>query len=291
MAVSLTSAAFFGGVYGTLKLAPAQTAAIAAAPITAVAVDEAKLAAKAAVLYDLRSGRVLYAKNAYEQLPLASLTKVMAAEVVLSLKEPGFPVEITREHLRPEGDSGLKVGETWTIQQLVQLALVASSNDAITAAVASLGEDGVGRMNAKAKELGLSKTHFFNPTGLDVSEKISGAYGSAFDVARLSALFYNNHPEYFEHSAHPRVAVEQGDETLQLNATTEPLQDIPGFVAAKTGYTDLAGGNLVALFDLEPGLTVSAVVLGSTRSGRFSDIRTMIEAARGSLNEIHQQTP
>ncbi len=62
-----------------------------------------------------------------------------------------------------------------------------------------------------------------------------------------------------------------------------PLQDMHGFVAAKTGYTDLAGGNLVAIYDLEPGLTVVAAVLGSTRDGRFDDIKTLITAARESL--------
>jgi len=54
---------------------------------------------------------------------------------------------------------------------------------------------------------------------------------------------------------------------------------VPGFIAGKTGYTDLAGGNLVVVFDVEPGQPLIAVALGSTQEGRFSDIRALINAA------------
>jgi D-alanyl-D-alanine carboxypeptidase (penicillin-binding protein 5/6) len=138
-------------------------------------------------------------------------------------------------------------------------------------------------MNEAARALGLTQTHFFNASGLDVTKSTSGAYGSAYDVARLAATFYKNHPDFFELTTKPEVSIDQNDATITAAATTEPLQSIPGFVAAKTGYTDLAGGNLVALFDLEPGLTVVAVALGSTRDGRFADIEAIIAAARDAL--------
>jgi D-alanyl-D-alanine carboxypeptidase len=62
--------------------------------------------------------------------------------------------------------------------------------------------------------------------------------------------------------------------------TAEPILEFPGLIGAKTGYTDLAGGNLVVAFDLEIGHPVIAVVLGSTQEGRFTDMRALIEAAR-----------
>ena len=283
-----TVGAFGGGVYAAVRVSPQHLSAAAAGAeqpnVTTVALDPSRLEARAAVLYDVGSGRVLYQKNANEALPLASLTKLMAAQTVLSRKDPTTPVLITKDDVRSEGDSGLQVGETMPLGDLISLALVASSNDAITAAASALGADPIEKMNAAARELGLTQTHFNNPTGLDVSASVSGAYGSCLDVARLASLFYTNYPEFFELTTLPDVRVDGGaKKEITLPATTLPLQNIPGFVAAKTGYTDLAGGNVVALFDLEPGRTVAAVVLGSTHEGRFSDIRMLIEAARKSL--------
>ena len=199
--------------------------------------DPSRLEARAAVLYDVGSGRVLYQKNANEALPLASLTKLMAAQTVLSRKDPTTPVLITKDDVRSEGDSGLQVGETMPLGDLISLALVASSNDAITAAASALGADPIEKMNAAARELGLTQTHFNNPTGLDVSASVSGAYGSCFDVARLASLFYTNYPEFFELTTLPDVRVDGGaKKKITLPATTLPLQNIPGFVAAKKAH-------------------------------------------------------
>ncbi|MSR70984.1 D-alanyl-D-alanine carboxypeptidase [Candidatus Kaiserbacteria bacterium] len=286
MALLLVGGAFGVGVYAAVRSTSAHLPAAATdggqkAP--AFLLDASVLEAKAAVLYDVHTGAVLYQKNATEALPLASLTKLMAAQTVLSLNNPATLVVITAEDLRPEGDSGLKPGETMALGDLIKLALVASSNDAITAAAASLGDDPIAKMNTAARELGLTKTLFYNATGLDITERVSGAYGSAYDVARLASLFYIDHADFFELTTLPKIQVDGGNKEISLAATALPLQDIPGFVAAKTGYTTLAGGNLVAIFDLQPGTTVAAVVLGSTHEGRFSDIKTIIEAARASL--------
>lgn len=282
-ALAVTLGAFGMGVYGAVKVNAPMLTASAAEAVPQVNLDPSALKAEAAVIYDMRTNRILYQKNATEQLPLASLTKMMAVETVLSIKDPATPVQITRKDIAVDGDSGLRAGETITLGDLIKFALVASSNDAMEAAVGSLGEGGIDKMNAEAAALGLTRTHFFNATGLDVTTKTSGAYGSAYDVARLATTLYKHHPDFFELTTKPGVSIDQNGKTLTAEATMAPLQGIPGFVAAKTGYTDLAGGNLVAVFDLEPGRTVVAAVLGSTRDGRFTDVKALIEAARNSL--------
>lgn len=249
-------------------------------PALRVTLAPEALTAKAAVLYDPQSHTVLYQKNATAQLPLASLTKLMTAEVVLSVRELDYPVRITAQDLKPEGDWGLKPGETLTLRQLLTFGLTASSNDAIAAAAASLGTDYLERMNDEAARLGLTKTRFLNPTGLDVTGAVAGAYGSAYDVARMTAAFYNDHPQLFAQTLARKAVIEGDAKERTADATAEPIFDIPGVVGAKTGYTDLAGGNLVVVFDLDVGHPVVAVVLGSTREGRFEDIRTLIETAR-----------
>lgn len=281
-AVALTLAAFGAGVYGVVSFnTPGLTAAAAdAQPFPPVVLADDALVAKAAVILDARTNRIIYQKNANEQLPLASITKLMTVETVLDYTPPETIVTISRDDLRPEGDSGLVAGQKIALSRLLELALVASSNDAIEAALNSVGHGGVELMNKKAKDLGLTQAHFFNSSGLDVTARTSGGYASAYDTARLAALFYKHHPRFFEMTTRAEVSVEGGE---AMAATTVPLQNIPGFVAAKTGYTDLAGGNLVAIFDLEPGLTVVAVALGSTREERFTDVKRMIEAAREAL--------
>lgn len=247
-----------------------------------ITLETIRVEAKAAVLYDIRQGRVLYQKNANLELPLASITKLMTAQTLLSVLDSRQLVQITTDSLRAEGDSGLRVGDAFTLEDLLRLGLVASSNDAMAAAAASLGEEPATKMNAAAQALGLTKTRFLNPTGLDVNADTAGATGSAYDVARLASAFFRAHPALFEETMRASVSVPQGDTSLTAAATAAPLFNVPGIIGGKTGYTDLAGGNLVVAFDLEIGRPVIAVVLGSTREGRFTDIRALITAARAA---------
>ncbi len=283
-AATVVVGAFVVGVYGAVEATPAptQSAAVAASDLQ-VELDPTTLAAKAVVLYDTKSGRMLYQKNAYTALPLASITKLLAVYTILSYKELDTPVQITKESLTPQGDWGLQPGTTLLLHDLIRMSLIASSNDAMEAAANSLGDNKVDLMNRTAASLGLSKTHVANATGLDLNATTAGAYGSAYDIARLGAAFYAEHPDLFELTTHADVSVQNGDRELSAPATALPLARLPGFVAAKTGYTDLAGGNLVAVFDLEPGRTVVGAVLGSTHEGRFSDMEALIQAARKAL--------
>jgi D-alanyl-D-alanine carboxypeptidase len=150
----------------------------------------------------------------------------------------------------------------------------------MAAAAGALGGNSLADMNRNASELGLTHTYFLNPTGLDIDKQTSGAYGSAYDIALLASSFLKNYPQYFESSSHPSVTVHASGRAVTAAATALPLQDIPGFIAAKTGYTDLAGGNLVMAYDIDINHPLIAVVLGSTQEGRFDDIRTLVNASR-----------
>ena len=275
-----------GGVWFMMRAEPSQEPTVIQKlfpPVLSINPDA--LTAHAAALYDPTSGRMLFSKNLNEPLPLASLTKVMAAETVLANLPPDLSVIITPEALRPEGDSGLYAGESWSLRNLLLYGLVASSNDAMAAAVGSLGEGAMDIMNREASRLGLTQTYFLNPTGLDYNTEISGAYGSARDVAVLATAFMREHPDYFSATSKQSITIDLSDRTIEAAATAAPLYSTPGFIGAKTGYTDLAGGNLVAAFDLEVGRPLIGVVLGSTRDGRFADMQTLITAARAAATD------
>lgn len=256
----------------------------------AFTLDSGALHAESAIVYDPATGRILFEKNAEMELPLASLTKLMTADVVLARENPETSVVISSDHtaeVNDKGDMGLRAGQLWSVGELVRYGLFASSNNAMLAAAAAASIDGtstVDAMNARARELGLTESHYYNPTGLDINAELSGGYGSARDVAVLASDFYAHNPAFFEVTMRPDASFGPGGEQVLAEPTAAPIEDIPGILGAKTGYTDLALGNVVAVFDVELGHPLVAVVLHSTEEGRFDDIRTLIEAARSARN-------
>lgn len=285
LAILLVVLAFGSGVVAVsflhARATQTQLAVVFPRPIT---LPDSALIAKAAILYDPTDGRILYAKNAQAPLPLASLTKLMTAEVALNHLSPDTPVRITPADLEPSGDWGLRPGDVLPLSDLLRMGLIASSNDAMAAAAAQVGNHYLDTMNKTAADMGLTKTYFLNPTGLDVNSSAAGAYGSAYDIARLASVFFKQYPQYLSITTNQEVSVVSGGRTLSAAATAAPLRSLPGFIGAKTGYTDLAGGNLVVLFDIEIGHPLVAVVLGSTEQERFADIRTLVHAIRTNQN-------
>ncbi len=235
--------------------------------------------ARALYAKNITSDETLLDLNAEAQLPLASVTKVMAAVVALRELPENARIEITPGPLSTEGESGLIVGEHWQRDNLVAFMLISSSNDAAAeladAVEKSTGKSFIALMNEEARALGLAQTFYMNPTGLDLGSTLAGAYGSAHDQTLLIAYAQKTYPDIFEKTTH-KVERFQTDFASHLAANTDgALGLFPGLHASKTGLTDLAGGNLVLLYDLLPGVEISSAVLGSTESGRFKDSETI----------------
>lgn len=243
-----------------------------------VAVQFEDIEAKSAILFDAKTGEILFEKNAQVQLPLASLAKLATALAVLSSGEDRF-VTIREEDLLQEGDSGLKVGDVWRLRDLVAFSLTTSSNDGMSAATQVLTlDETVSKMNSAAAIEGLEQSYFLNTTGLDVSSSTAGAYGSALDVAHLVERLLKEHGSVFEATVNNPIP--NGESGKGAVSTLQPIWNMPGLIAAKTGYTDLAGGNLAIAVDMGIGQPVIAVVLGSTKTGRFEDVQLLIDSLR-----------
>lgn len=256
------------------------------------------LEAKAAYVIDLKSGKVLFDKNSEAELPLASLTKLMTAVAALSVVPESTIITIDKDDLALEGDSGLYENERWRLGDLLGLTLIESSNDGAFAVASSIGvvEAGVddkiaGRakfielMNDKAKEFGLSQTYFNNSTGLDESVAVAGGYGSARDIATLIGYAVANYPDIFRNTKYNELKMDSLNKISHTAVNTnKALDGIPFIIASKTGYTDLAGGNLAIVFDAGIGEPIAAVVLGSTLDGRFEDIKKLSSAAISNLS-------
>lgn len=242
-----------------------------------------RLTAKAAIVYDLATGETLYEKNAEAQLPLASLTKLLTVYAALGTLSPETPITISETALSVEGESGLQLGETFTFERLAKLALVASSNDAAAAiAETASTKKGVARaslMGSAITSAKLTQTYAVNGTGLDESTSTSGAYGSARDVALLSGALLKTAPTLALSTVERNVTVYSEDGAIHtLDNTNQQVSSQPGTLLSKTGYTDLAGGNLAVVFDASFNHPIAIVVLGSTKEGRFSDVDVLMQA-------------
>ena len=250
--------------------------------------EDIPLKAKAVAVYDFAEQRFLFTKNAEEQLPLASLTKLMTAYVASIEFKPKTVIPIGEKAVREEGDSGLRVGEHWNLDDLLRLTLVHSSNDGAAAIAeifnkehdsAEATDPFLDRMNEEARRLGLSQTFFINENGLDYASTTAGGYGSARDIALLSGEVLGKMPDIFEATAYPDITVFSLEKhKIRAQSTNKGLAGIPGLIASKTGFTDLAGGNLVVIFDVGPNHPVAAVALGSTIDGRFEDVQKLVWA-------------
>lgn len=220
-----------------------------------------KLTSPSAILLDLDTGQVLYAKKANLRRPIASVTKVMTALVVL---EETAPEDVVRVSARAAGTRasqlGLVTGERISVGQLLYALLMQSANDAAVALaehVAGSVESFVDAMNRKAAELGLRRTLFRDPSGLD-----DGGYSTARDVAAIVRAAYEK-PLFarITRTKFRRIAAPSGP-ARRIQNRNILLWLYPGAIGAKTGFTTPAQHCLVAAAD-RGGIKMIAVALGS----------------------------
>ncbi|OHA92966.1 MAG: hypothetical protein A3H52_02830 [Candidatus Zambryskibacteria bacterium RIFCSPLOWO2_02_FULL_39_26] len=284
-------------IYGTLNKSQERQIDNFNQAITLEAFQNLELSAKSAYVYDVSGNRVIYKKNEFVQLPLASITKLMMALIASELIGENSRVTIKKEFLEEEGDTGLLADESWRMKDLLDFSLVTSSNDGARSLASVIGaydlktenfdfgrKDFISKMNQRAQELGLQQTYFVNESGLD-NGSISGGYGSAIDTAKLMQYILKNKPELLEATKYQSITVNSLNKEHIAKNTNIEVSSIPGLIASKTGYTDKAGGNLAVAFDLSIGRPIIVVVLGSTIDGRFEDVSKLVAASFDSISQ------
>jgi len=286
--VALVFTTLLLGVFLFVPLTPVRPIAPAPVVVTASSTPNAfatiSVDAQAAIVYDLATGETLYAKNANAQLPLASLTKLLTVYVALSVLSPETPITVSAQAVHTDSPRAFNVGQTFALADIARLTLTASLNDGASAIAEATAERQNLSQNAMlasaATGLGLSQTYAVNGSGLDVSTAVSGGYGSARDLARLAGALAAKAPAIAvattESSAH---AVSAGGTSFTVKNTDPMVATIPGLLLSKTGFTDLAGGNLAIVFDAGINHPVAVVVLGSSRNARFTDSNALISAS------------
>lgn len=232
--------------------------------------------------------KVLLQDNIDAPLPIASLTKLMAALITFeNPQDYDFKKIITisseavsQENVPSYGN--LKTGEKISIENLLNLMLFYSSNDAAFALSEVVGtENFVEKMNEKAKEIGLQNTNFTNPTGLDpqnenlrydLENSIFFNYSTARDLVKLSQYILKEYPSIFD------ISIKEGPYPFKNGVSGLIIPENKKVVGAKTGYTDEAGGCMIVILSDQNNAYFINVILGAVSSEeRIKEMQKLID--------------
>jgi len=232
------------------------------------------ITAKAAVLIENSSGRILFEKKKDEELIPASITKIMTLLLIFeALEQKKITLEDSvsvSEYAAQMGGSQvyLEPGETQTVNDMIKCISIASANDAAVAMAEYVGgseSNFVNMMNQKAKELGMKHTHFKNCNGLDDTIK-SGHYSSAYDVALMSRELVSKYPEIANYSTVWMDEIihktKKGDSAFGLTNTNKLIRIYNGITGLKTGSTSKAKYCLSATA-CRDGISLTAVIMAA----------------------------
>jgi serine-type D-Ala-D-Ala carboxypeptidase (penicillin-binding protein 5/6) len=252
--------------------------ALAAAAVALVLAGPAQAApppvrAQAFLVENASTGEILAQHASWARMPIASITKLMTVLVALDHAKLDDVVSV-RSDAAAVGEStiDLRAGERITVHDLLEGALIQSANDAADALADYVGDGSTARfvamMNAKAKELGLTRTHFARPDGLDAPGHVS----SAQDVTKLAIAAMRLRA--VRSIVRQRTARIEGSRVL--HTWNDLLGVFPGLIGVKTGHTGGAGWCQVAAVR-RYGMTLYATILGSpTRSQRNTDLAALL---------------
>lgn len=262
-------------------------------PIRNWAIEEPVLDAVAAIALIPSKNKILFRENIDERLPIASLTKIMTAVVLLdNVSDVKEEAPVKYNHIMAEGEGGgLVVGESLPLIDLMKIMLIASSNDAAEAIAEAVGSRVGGnnnmlktprdffieKMNEKAGQWGLNDTHFSTPTGLEDENNFSTIKNLANLAMRISIIY----PEIWRISVAPVADVKDSSGLINhhLINTNKLISLFDDIVGSKTGYTDGAKGNIIIIRkDPAKKDDIIYIILGSNE--KFSAVSSLIDWVR-----------
>ena len=230
------------------------------------------------IIYDRKSGKVIWGKNENKRSAMASTTKIMTCIVVIENADLNAEVKVSAKAAGTGGSRlGLKKDDKITIKDLLYGLMLRSGNDAAVALAEYVGKDKEGfanLMNKKAKELGLKDTHFVTPHGLDDPEH----YTTAYELAKIADYALKN--EMFAKIVGTKEhTININGYAKQLCNTNELLGYLQGVSGVKTGFTNNAGRCLVTSVNRNDFEIITVVLGADTKKIRTADSINLIEYA------------
>ena len=248
--------------------------------------EELETNSRIALIYDRASGQILYEKNGEKQTPMASTTKIMTAIVVLENADLTETVTINSKAAGIGGSRlGLKKNDKITVNDLLYGLMLRSGNDAAVALAIHVGgsvEGFASMMNEKAKEMGLTNSHFVVPHGLDNE----GHFTTAYELAKM-ADYALKIDKFREIVSTKLTTININGYPKAINNTNQLLGSISGVYGVKTGFTNGAGRCLVTACERE-NLDIITVIIGAdTTKIRTADTIKLIEYASKNYEVIN----
>lgn len=235
-----------------------------------------RFSASGVLIVDRESGQALLAREDRTPRPMASLTKIMTALLIVEHHAMGEWVTVPPEARGIGGESiHLEPGQQFTVGDLLSATLVSSANDAaVTLAVFHSGsrEAFVTAMNARARELGLLHTSYQNPVGFDAEMQ----WSTPWDIAWLTIFAMRSEDIRRRMGMRGAILKSRTGETVAVTNTNALLHAENGVIAGKTGTTPGAGQCLLSVIRGGDGREYIVVLLRS--SNRYTDMRAIIQA-------------
>lgn len=238
------------------------------------------MTAGASILVDFVSGRILYEKDIHKPLYPASTTKMLTAYMAIKYGKLDDIVDVNDEAIGLDGSSlYLSYGDRITLKNLVYGTMITSANDGAAAIAYHLGngsmEDFIAKMNEEAKKMGAKNTHFTNPHGLPDKEHFSTAY-DLMSMARFG--MYN--PKFRDVVAKKMDLItwtNPADRQDEVYSTNRLMWNYDDVIGIKTGYTEEAGGALVAAATEKDTTLISVVLQTIDARSRFTESRALLD--------------
>jgi len=241
-----------------------------------IALENTPVLARAVSVYDITRDRKIYGKEDDIPVPLASLTKTMTVIVSLGAHKGNPLITISKDAINQAGDFGLFQYEKWRANDLAQFTLLSSANDGAFALTEGI-ENFLEKMNTQARKIGMTNTLFLSSTGLDFDFENSSGLISAEDANTMAIYALRLYPQIFGATALPEINLKsESGFSHHFKNTNTIVGKIPNLLFSKTGFTNVAGGNLTIIFKNKDGHDMAVTVLGSTFEGRFSDMENLV---------------
>lgn len=233
----------------------------------------------AAIVVDAASGEVLYARRADQPRYPASITKVMTLYLVFEalatgrLKLDDQVVMSQHAVAQPPSKSGLRAGESISVDTALRVAALKSANDVAVALAEKVGGSEprfAALMTLRAQELGMTNTRFVNAHGLPDSRQIT----TARDIAILSRAVMRDYPQYYSYFSQKTYQF-RGQQIRNHNSL---LNKMPGVDGLKTGFTNAAGFNLAASAVRDNRRLIAVVLGGQSTAARDNNVEDLLDA-------------
>ena len=239
--------------------------------------------AQSAYVFNIDRNEILFENNSDFLLPIASIAKLFVAPSIFDLVESEDETAVNKIEYNINSSNTLNVGERWNTLDLLNYSLIVSSNVGIDSVVNTISTKQQRSfkdiIEGFLKENYLNQTFLLNTTGLDVNSYREGGKSTARNIADLAVLVLEKYPNIAKTTSSKKATFvnKAGKEYLAKNTNSEIIDGYE-ILLSKTGFTDLAGGNLVVVANTDYGRIVIVVLNSKNKNTRQSDVKRLLDA-------------